>query len=425
MKEFQSTVGGRHAYNTDFKNLQELALAMQEIFRECGSNFVISGCEVTVGDTISVSEGYVYIGNRVRKVAAASGLQASNLYIVATQKNGDTIPYADGNTDIQYIDYYAEVKNSQSVNSDHIAYDSSSKSFPNLATAFFNYYCVCKKAYSQSIDNLSVQQSLIVLKQLLATQGVMLNSSTASIKVVGNDVAIVNGNYSLCFSNTGVVSFKCNAATMFSFSNLSGSGKITFNSVVVQQELSTKKLLLDGIDIADKLVPIGVVQMWTGPVNKIPTNYVLCNGASLNISEYQELYNVIGTTFNGTSVASGKFKIPDLRKRFIAGYDERYSEYGMGKTGGEERVWLSISEMPSHAHDFDDYYYIENYNSVSGTNIYGNRVSIGSGYRGSGDTDGDNNTILYKRHSSAYSGSGNAHENRPPFFVLAYIIKAK
>lgn len=425
MKEFQSTVGGRHAYNTDFKNLQELALAMQEIFRECGSNFVISGCEVTVGDTISVSEGYVYIGNRVRKVAAASGLQASNLYIVATQKNGDTIPYADGNTDIQYIDYYAEVKNSQSVNSDHIAYDSSSKSFPNLATAFFNYYCVCKKAGSQSIDNLSVQQSLIVLKQLLATQGVMLNSSTASIKVVGNDVAIVNGNYSLCFSNTGVVSFKCNAATMFSFSNLSGSGKITFNSVVVQQELSTKKLLLDGIDIADKLVPIGVVQMWTGPVNKIPTNYVLCNGASLNISEYQELYNVIGTTFNGTSVASGKFKIPDLRKRFIAGYDERYSEYGMGKTGGEERVWLSISEMPSHAHDFDDYYYIENYNSVSGTNIYGNRVSIGSGYRGAGDTDGDNNTILYKRHSSAYSGSGNAHENRPPFFVLAYIIKAK
>lgn len=425
MKEFQSTVGGRHAYNTDFKNLQELALAMQEIFRECGSNFVISGCEVTVGDTISVSEGYVYIGNRVRKVAAASGLQASNLYIVATQKNGDTIPYADGNTDIQYIDYYAEVKNSQSVNSDHIAYDSSSKSFPNLATAFFNYYCVCKKAGSQSIDNLSVQQSLIVLKQLLATQGVMLNSSTASIKVVGNDVAIVNGNYSLCFSNTGVVSFKCNAATMFSFSNLSGSGKITFNSVVVQQELSTKKLLLDGIDIANKLVPIGVVQMWTGPVNKIPTNYVLCNGASLNISEYQELYNVIGTTFNGTSVAPGKFKIPDLRKRFIAGYDERYSEYGMGKTGGEERVWLSISEMPSHAHDFDDYYYIENYNSVSGTNIYGNRVSIGSGYRGSGDTDGDNNTILYKRHSSAYSGSGNAHENRPPFFVLAYIIKAK
>ena len=44
MKEFQSTIGGRHAYNSDFKNLQELALAMQEVFRECGGNFVISGC---------------------------------------------------------------------------------------------------------------------------------------------------------------------------------------------------------------------------------------------------------------------------------------------------------------------------------------------------------------------------------------------
>lgn len=426
MKEFQSTVGGRHAYNTDFKNLQELALAMQEIFRECGSNFVISGCNVTVGDTISVSEGYVYIDNKVRKVSAASGLQASNLYIVATQKNGDTIPYADGNTDIQYIDYYAEIVNQASVNTAYIAYNNSSKSFPNLATTFFNYYSVCKKAGSQSLDSLTIQQSLTVLRQLLAPQGIMLNSSTASIKVDGNNIAITNGDYSLCFSNTGAVSFKYKGATQFSFSNTSGTGTITFNTVVVQQEISTKKLLLNGINVEDKLVPIGVVQMWAGLTNKIPANYILCNGASLNINDYPELYAVVGTSFNGSSVATGKFKIPDLRRRFIVGYDDVYSDYNkIGKTGGEASHSLTISEMPSHSHSVDDYYYIENYDSVKNRTVYGNYINIGNNKCGSNATDGDNNTILYKNHNTYYSGSSGAHENRPPFFVLAYIIKAK
>lgn len=145
MKEYQSTTGGRHAYNTDFKNLQELALAMQEVFRECDENFVISGCAVTVGGTVSVTDGYVYIDGKVRKVSATSGLKASNLHIVSKQRNGDQIPYADKTVSPQYIEYYAEVVNESPVSGPHITYDASSKSFPNLATAFFNFYTVCKK----------------------------------------------------------------------------------------------------------------------------------------------------------------------------------------------------------------------------------------------------------------------------------------
>lgn len=435
MKEFQSTTGGRHAYNTDFKNLQELALAMQEIFRECGSNFVISGCNVTIDDTISVSEGYAYIGNRVCKVAAASGLQASNLYIVAKQKNGDTIPYADGNSDIQYIDYYAEVVNSSSVNEAHITYNSSSKAFPNLATAFFNYYTVCKKAGSQSIDNLTVQQSLTVLKQLLAPQGLLLNNSGMNVVAENNEVCIYNGDYSLCFSNTGIVTFKYKHGGMFSFSNTSGSGLVTFGNVTVQSSLRTKKLYIDGVDIEQKLVPLGTIQMWAGPINKIPSNYKLCDGSALNIADYNDLYAVIGTTFNTapnpygsnwTAPSSNQFRLPDLRGRFINGYNASQLDYAaIGRTGGTDAVVLTENQMPAHTHDVEDYYFIETYNTVKNGSVYGSWKYIDNNRLGSSDSDRDNNTVLYKIHPTYYKGGNMAHENRPPYYVLAYIIRVK
>lgn len=438
MKEFQSTTGGRHAYNTDFKNLQELALAMQEVFRECDGNFVISGCKVTIGSTISVSEGYVYIDNRVCKVAAASDLQATNLYIVAKQKNGDAIPYADGGSGIQYIDYYAEVVNSSSVNSAYIAYNSSSQAFPNLATAFFNYYTVCKKAGSQSIDSLSVQQTLTALKQLLAPQGIQFDSSsTKSISVNNTDVIIHNYPYDLRFNANGSIALENQGTTEFAVSKDFGTGKATFANIDVLDQLRANTLLVNGVDIRNVGVPLGTVQMWAGPVESIPSNYALCDGSALGILAYKELYTVIGPTFNTAPNASGgnwiapssiEFRLPDLRGRFINGYYPDNSDYNsIGKAGGQEKVTLTVNEIPSHAHDVDDYYFMEEYNSVKENPIYGNYKYLGNvkSYMGSFRSDTDNNTLLYTRHSSYYSGGSSPHENRPPYYVLAYIMRVK
>ena len=438
MKEFQSTTGGRHAYNTDFKNLQELALAMQEIFRECGSNFVISGCNVTVDSTVSVSEGYVYIDNRVCKVAAASGLQASNLYIVAKQKNGDIIPYADGGSNIQYIDYYAEVVNSSSVNSAYIAYNSSSQAFPNLATAFFDYYTVCKKAGSQSIDSLSVQQTLTALKQLIAPQGIQFDSSsTRSVFVNNGAITIHNNPYDLLFYANGGIELQNQGTTEFSCSKDYGIGKVTFENVNVSDQLRTNTLFVKGVDIQNAGVPLGTIQMWAGPVESIPSNYALCDGSALSIPAYKELYTVIGPTFNTAPNASGgnwtapssiQFRLPDLRGRFINGYYPDNSDYNaIGKAGGQEKVTLTVNEMPSHAHDVDDYYFMEEYSSVKANPIYGNYTYLGNAksYMGSFRSDTDNNTLLYTKHSSYYSGGSSPHENRPPYYVLAYIMRVK
>lgn len=439
MKEFQSTTGGRHVYNTDFKNLQELALAMQELFRACGGNFVISGCDVTVGDTISVSSGYAYIDGKIRAVAATNDLSASNLYIIASQRNGDSIPYADGNNANQYIEYYAEVKNAASVSNAYIAYNSSSQAFPNLATVFFNYYSVCKKAGNQSIDNLTVQQSLSAVKTFSALQGVTLDNSGTIITKGDNAITFKIGNYSFLFNNTGAISVKQGDTTLFSFSNGSGSGTITYENITVTQNLKTNKLYLGDVDIENKLIPLGVIQMWAGAVDKLPDNYALCNGQAINQKDYPDLYKVIGTTFNtalnsnGTNWAapsSDMFRLPDLQGRFIVGYYPNNKDYEkISNAGGEATHTLTSGEMPNHTHAVDDYYGIENANSVrkfkDNGKLYGNSKALDASYMGWGDEDSDNNTVMYSTHDTAYAGNGDPHENRPPYYVLAYIIRVK
>ena len=51
----------------------------------------------------------------------------------------------------------------------------------------------------------------------------------------------------------------------------------------------------------------------------VPVDWKECNGEILNITDYNELYNVIGTTFGGDGITN--FSLPDLRGEFIRGFD--------------------------------------------------------------------------------------------------------
>lgn len=433
MKEFQSTTGGRHVYNSDFKNLQELALAMQEIFRACGGNFVISGCNVTISNnTATVSDGYVYIDGRIRTVSGASNLSTSNLYIVAAQTEGDVIPYADGGNANQYINYYAEVKNATSVSEANILYDTVNKTFPNLATTFFNYYSVCKlTSAEQVINKLTVSQSLTASNSFNAFGGVVLDSSDNGISTDDNGISVKIGNYTFVFDNGGAITVKQNSNVLFSFSNGSGAGTVTYENIVVSQDLKANKIYVGGIDIADKLVPLGCIQMWAGAVDKLPDNYKLCDGSVLLKEDYADLFGVIGYTFCRPAHTPGifdeSFNLPDLRGRFIVGYNANNEEYStIGNTGGEAKHTLTISEMPTHTHSFDDFYYIENKENANYAHkILGRIKNLAENFCGSAVTDYDNNAMLYINHDSDSNGGNSTHENRPPFYTLAYIMRVK
>lgn len=138
---------------------------------------------------------------------------------------------------------------------------------------------------------------------------------------------------------------------------------------------------INAFDVANKAyvdskaggVPAGVIVMWSGAISAIPAGWALCNGS------------------NGT---------PDLRNRFIVGAG---SSYSVGATGGSEMVTLTIAQMPSHNHNYD-------------------APGIGSRaqYSASGTYFFEN---TYSRLPSQYAGGNQAHENRPPYYALCFIMK--
>lgn len=93
---------------------------------------------------------------------------------------------------------------------------------------------------------------------------------------------------------------------------------IDLATTVTTEGTPLNKVLFDKID--KYLVPAGIITMWSGSSNNIPTGWALCNGQ------------------NGT---------PDLRDKFLVGAGNTYQ---VGATGGNASHTITTDEMPSHTH---------------------------------------------------------------------------
>jgi microcystin-dependent protein len=148
----------------------------------------------------------------------------------------------------------------------------------------------------------------------------------------------------------------------------------------------------------------GIIVAWSGAIADIPKGWGLCDG-----TKYKAL--------DGTDLQS-----PDLRSKFIVGASKpgttldtsagtnRPNYPGLwlaprqvGDQGGEENHTLSIAEIPSHTH------------ATLGVTNYG-----GGGLTG-GVRLGDWGS--WTANAAFNTGGGGPHNNMPPFYALAYIIK--
>ncbi|MBM7519777.1 phage tail protein [Nocardioides nitrophenolicus] len=92
---------------------------------------------------------------------------------------------------------------------------------------------------------------------------------------------------------------------------------------------------------------VGEIRMFAG--NFAPAGWMFCEGQLMPISEYETLFNLIGTTYGGDGQST--FALPDLRGRIPVhqGTGGGLSPI-LAETGGVEEVTLTTQQIPNHSH---------------------------------------------------------------------------
>jgi microcystin-dependent protein len=88
---------------------------------------------------------------------------------------------------------------------------------------------------------------------------------------------------------------------------------------------------------------VGEIRMFGG--NFAPAGWMFCQGQLLPISEYETLFNLIGTTYGGDGQST--FGLPDLRGRLPIHTGQGFV---LAANGGAESVTLTTNQIPAHTH---------------------------------------------------------------------------
>jgi len=161
---------------------------------------------------------------------------------------------------------------------------------------------------------------------------------------------------------------------------------------------------------------VGEIRMFGG--NFAPAGWQFCDGSNLPISEFETLFNLIGTTFGGDGQTT--FAVPDLRGRapMHQGQGQGLPAVQLGEAAGVETVTLTTSQIPSHPHPLLGA-------GAAGTNTPANALpAIGAGGPGGllpyQPAGGATTTLSPKMLQN--SGGSQPHDNLQPFLCVSFII---
>ena len=210
-------------------------------------------------------------------------------------------------------------------------------------------------------------------------------------------------NEKTLFQGTGaaIAGLAITYAGMKAFCTSTGSG-FTINIGYVRNTANDAWLTSNGIT--------GEIKLWGGAYASVPQGFLLCDGAAVSRTTYATLFAVVSTNF-GVGDGSTTFNVPNLQSKFPRGAPNATEA---GGTGGEDTHALSIAELAVHSHSHT--IGVSNAARQSGNGSGDDYLSPNSGtngwWRPGTITGGISNT-----------GSGTAHENKPPYVDVHFIIR--
>lgn len=175
------------------------------------------------------------------------------------------------------------------------------------------------------------------------------------------------------------------------------------------------------------LLPVGSIIMWNGTT--VPAGWALCDGGTYTLD------------------AGGTVSTPNLLDKFIVAADvtggtnqggagSSNGTYAYAATGGANSVTLDITQIPAHNHSgttaTDGAHSHTGQATLLTDNDDNDDTGYYVGYSGGSDPQGATGsghdiTNSGSSHSHAFTtgnaGGGLSHENRPPYYALAYIMK--
>jgi microcystin-dependent protein len=297
-------------------------------------------------------------------------------------------------------------------------------------------------------------------------------SGVLSGSISGNAATATSLQQQTTFSITGDIT-----APSFQFNGITGGLTKTFNTLISPgfitakprieeltspnknySELSDTVLIfrpsLSGLYqisrdtfVGDLGLPLGAILPYAGL--QPPPGFLFCDGSEVLRDKYPDLFNIIGSLYNGTAPLSGSpgstFRLPDLRGRFALGRDNMdngeqiLNSLGdpadggggnanrvqgvdadtLGGSGGNDGYILSTTNLPNHQHPLV---------GSAGTQFFATRVATGippdSGATlGSGGTTPGQSQQL-PRTGGVEGLTGQPYPVMNPYLTINYLIRS-
>ena len=151
-------------------------------------------------------------------------------------------------------------------------------------------------------------------------------------------------------------------------------------------------------------------QLLLGAWGFAPKGYSACNGQLLQISQNQQLFSLLGTTYGGDGRVT--FALPNLQGRTPIGFSGAFPQ---GSSGGEDFHTLTVAEVPPHTHQLRG--------SGAAPSSFNPATAMFATSSGTPKLyAGPTNLVAMNAGTISTAGASQSHENRQPFLVMNWVI---